>query len=187
MIDDDVLFRRALVVEDNRALGRTLSALLGPLCASISLAPSVAEARHELGNDPPDLVLTDVRLPDGTGFDVVECANALVPMPIVIALSGEATPDESFALASLGVRAYLAKPVRAETLEATLRRAHSEAPRLLPHVRSAVGRVSLRAVEDDVRRSMVQEALARTKGNRRGAAKLLSVSRQMLQHMLREL
>ncbi len=181
------LFRRALVVEDNRALGRTLEALLAPLCDATELAPSVAEARRALERGPPDLVLTDVRLPDGSAFDVVELASSLVPMPAIVVLSGEATPDESFALAGLGVRAYLAKPVGADELEAALRRAGSEAPRLSNHVRSAVGRVSLRAVEDDVRRSMVQEALARTKGNRRGAAKLLSVSRQMLQHMLREL
>src|SRR5262245_20552092 len=102
MIDDGPLFRHALVVEDNRALGRTLAALLAPVCAQIALAPSVAGAWREFEKGPPDLLLTDVRLPDGSAFDVVERANALEPMPVVIALSGEATPDESFALANLG-------------------------------------------------------------------------------------
>jgi DNA-binding NtrC family response regulator len=54
-------------------------------------------------------------------------------------------------------------------------------------LRSSVGRVGVRELMAAARRVMVAEALARTGGNRRAAARLLGVSRQTLQHMVRRL
>jgi two-component system, response regulator RegA len=48
-----------------------------------------------------------------------------------------------------------------------------------------VGRVPLHELEAEVRHAMLGEAIARAEGSRRGAARLLSVSRQLMQHMLR--
>jgi transcriptional regulator with GAF, ATPase, and Fis domain len=50
-----------------------------------------------------------------------------------------------------------------------------------------VGQLGLREMEDQVRRSMVEEALSRSAGSRRSAARLLNVTRQTLQHILRKL
>ncbi len=56
---------------------------------------------------------------------------------------------------------------------------------LAAKIRAAVGRIQIRELEIAVRRTMVLEALRRSNGNRRAAARLLGVSRQHLQHMLR--
>ena len=63
----------------------------------------------------------------------------------------------------------------------------AEPPDLTPYVRASVGIVPLQHIEEHVRHTMLQEALARSGGNRRGAARMLKVSRQLLQHMLRKL
>jgi DNA-binding NtrC family response regulator len=54
-------------------------------------------------------------------------------------------------------------------------------------VREGVGQMGVREAELVVRRTMVAEALARSGGNRRAAARMLGVSRQHLQHILRAL
>lgn len=178
---------RALVVEDSEALLRTLERALSGRGYSVSACSTVAEARRILLDWQPQMLLLDVELPDGNAFDVLRTASELSAAPVVIAMSGVAAPAESFRLAQLGVRSYLAKPLRLETLEQAIEEAFRTPPDVTPHVRAQVGHVPVRELERHVRRTMVAEALARAGGSRRGAARLLQVSRQLLQHMLRSM
>ena len=106
-------------------------------------------------------------------------------MPAFVAMSGVANAGQAFSLAQLGVRSYLTKPITLEEVERALEAALATGPDMTPHVRAAVGRVALKDLERVVRETMLTEALARSEGSRRGAARLLDVSRQLLQHMLR--
>ena len=83
------------------------------------------------------------------------------------------------------MRAYFQKPFGTTEVREAIRTAAREAPDLAPHLRSTVGRRPLRAVEADVRDSLVREALARSGGSRSAAARLLKISRQHLQNILR--
>jgi DNA-binding NtrC family response regulator len=177
--------RSCLVVEDDERLRSSLVDALGALRFRVVAAASVAEARERLEAATFDLVVLDVALPDGRAVDVLEIVARSVPAPQVVAMSGAAGPDESFELATLGVRAFLKKPLVLTELEAAVRRALSEPPDLVPHLRSSVGLKPIRSVEESVRATMVDEALARGGGSRRSAAKLLGISRQLLQHILR--
>ena len=176
---------RALVVEDNPALLRTLERVLGERAQAVRSCRTVAEARDSLESWLPELVLLDVDLPDGDAFSVLKLMADASPAPVVIAMSGVASPDASFRLAQLGVRAYLTKPLRLDVLANAITEALGQAPDVTPLVRSSVGHVPVRELERHVRRTMVDEALAKAEGNRRRAARLLKVSRQLLQHMLR--
>ncbi len=60
-----------------------------------------------------------------------------------------------------------------------------ELPDLTPLLRAVVGRKSVHQVEEQVRATMVAEALARANGNLSSAARMLSISRQLLQHILK--
>jgi len=175
----------ALVVEDNPALLKTLERTLAGRGYSVRACGTVAEARRVLREWSPELLVLDVELPDGDAFDVLREASELPAAPVVIAMSGVAGPSESFRLAQLGVRSYLTKPLRLEALELAIDEALHMPPDMTPHVRAQVGHVPVRELERHVRRTMVAEALARAGGSRRGAARLLHVSRQLLQHMLR--
>lgn len=107
VVEDDPLLRRALV----RGLrARGIDALE---------AENVVGAERLLRCEP-DLVLTDVKLPDGSGHDVARRAAALCPPPLVVAMSAEATPAEAFRLAELSVRMYMAKPFTVDELEERL-------------------------------------------------------------------
>ena len=177
---------RVLVVEDHGGLRREIIAALASDRHELLEAGTVREARQILESEPVDTVLLDVALPDGTAFEVLDAIQLMAPRPRIVAMSGSARPEESFRLAERGVRYYLAKPLEVDQLERTMKQLAEEPPDLEPHVRNLVGYQPVREVEARIRTIMVDEALARANGSRRGAAKLLSISRQLLQYILRQ-
>lgn len=180
-------FERALIVEDQPRLQLALRTALKRWAKDIAVAGSVAEATEQLVAFKPQLILLDVQLPDGLGHTVAQAAQALAALPIIVAVSAAASPAESFALAELGVRRYLQKPIDPAQLDATIQAAIDDAPDLRVAARAAVGRRSIHDVEAEIREAMVEEALGQAQGSKRGAAKLLDVSRQLVQHMLRKI
>jgi two-component system, NtrC family, response regulator PilR len=102
-------FSRVLIVDDDAPLRRVLSRFFRTLSLEVWEAKSVAESLPLLDGEP-DLVITDVRLPDGSGQKVVEVASQKRPSPVIVAMSGLASAREAFALAQSGARIYLTKP-----------------------------------------------------------------------------
>jgi two-component system, response regulator RegA len=178
---------RALVVEDDPSLCRTLVNALQPWSAETRSAGTVKEARRQLLEFRPELLVVDFMLPDGNATELLASVRGAVPLPAVVALSACAAPRDSFELAELGARAYLQKPVELGALEEAIEKALIRPPALDVSARQAVGRIGLKEAEEALRRTMVAEALDRAGGNRRGAARLLEVSRELLQHVIRKL
>ena len=174
------------MVEDNARLRAMLTQVLGERAAEVRGVASVAEAAAMIPAWRPDAVVLDFKLPDGDALDVLRLIADSGPMPAVVAISGTAEPGETFRLAQLGVRAFVAKPLQAEALQRALDVALDTAPDVVPLVRAAVGHASIQEVEATVRAAMVSEALARAHGSRKAAARLLAVSRQFLQHVLKK-
>jgi two-component system, response regulator RegA len=177
-----------LVVEDNAALRNTLCAALRTMlkCEVVGV-DGVASCTSALETVTPTLVVLDVELADGDAFDVFPIIVRLEVVPRVVVISGAAGPEQAFRLGQLGVSQYVRKPLDLALLEETVTRALHESPDITTQLRTAVGHVPLQQLEEHVRATMVREALARSDGNRRGAARILQVSRQLLQHMLRKL
>ncbi len=178
---------RVLIVEDDRALLRALERTLAERFAEVRGCRTRAEALQLLETFRPELLILDFALPDGDARDVLRAAASREPAPVVVAMSGSARAEQSFELAALGVRAFLPKPLAPGTLEQAVDEALAHPPDLRQLIRGSVGHRPIHEVEQEVRQTMVDEALARSDGSRRGAAKLLAVSRQLLQHMVRRL
>lgn len=178
-------FRRAVVIEDDDQLASSLRGHLAARGIAVQIAPG-AEAGVRLVREwGPDLVVIDYKLPDGDARKVVMELIGLSEWPTFIAVSGYAEPLDAFELALLGIHAYLPKPVTPASFDAVLERVHKLEVNLVPALRTAVGQMGVRDVEQLARETMVREALARTQGSRSGAARLLRMSRQLLQHVLR--
>lgn len=177
---------RVLVIEDDAALRKAVArTFAGQADTEVLEAGTAGTACEKLGGPrPPDLLIIDVRLPDASAFEVLRVAQALSPAPVVIAISGKASPEEAFRLAQHGVRAYLAKPFSIEDLASAVAAARGDAPNLEPVLAASVGRIPMREVQSEVRRVMVKEALARSDGSRSGAARLLQVTRQAVQQIV---
>jgi two-component system, response regulator RegA len=172
-----------LIVEDHAGLSRSLSEALSPRVESVRIASSVRQATSALAAKRPDWILLDLILPDGSGFDVLDAASVLSPVPHCVVLSASQSREEAFRLAKLGVAVYLEKPATLAEVE----RAFFDPPTidLSAQIRPLVGRRSLESVEDEVRSTLVDEALATASGSKSQAARLLSISRQLLQHIVR--
>ena len=151
---------------------------------AVSEASSSREAIPLLAK-APDVVIADVRLAGDSAFALFEAAMGLSPAPIKIAISGVATPEESFRLARYGVRRYLQKPVTLAAIWSAIQSARQEPPELHALVPDCVGHVSLREFQNRMRLVMFEQALGLAKGNRSGAARLLRVSRQAVQQLVR--
>lgn len=178
--------KQVLLVEDNV---RFRTALVRALCAhgyEVMPCGSVNDAREALAGFSPEVMLLDVVLPDGDALEVLQTASSLGVNVPAIAFSGRAEPIQAFELARLGLFAFLPKPVDTDCVIATLERALSEPVAIDSTLRRTVGLRSVHDVESDVRRAMVDEAMCRTRENRQRAARILNISRQLLQHMLRK-
>lgn len=176
---------RCLIVEDDAELAQAIVAALASRVQDCRIAGTITDAERELAAWRPDFVILDIKLPDGTTVELLERVSELKPWPTLISMSGEADVKETFRLAQLGVRDFLSKPLDVTQLLETMDRVLSIPPEWTPVVKNMVGHSQLMDFEQDVRRTMIDEALDRTDGSRRGAAKLLSVTRQALQHMIR--
>ena len=179
-------FSRLLIVEDQPSLLRSMERALAPLAREVRCATTVAEAARQLADFAPEALILDVALPDGSAFDVLEALADHPGTPVVIAVSGTATPVDTFQLAQAGVRAFVQKPLTLEVVRAALLEAKERPPDVAPLLRAQVGHAPIHEIEDQVRSVLVDEALARSGGSKAGAARLLSISRQLLQHILRK-
>ncbi len=175
---------RVLIVEDNVPLRAAIARQVEKWGAQ-PLEAGTAQEAVEFLDPPPDLIIIDVCLPDQPATAVLESASKLWPAPVKIAISGQASPEQAFRLAQLGVRDFLAKPFSLDELTATVERACDEAPDVDALISDAVGHVPMREVQGRVRSVMVRQALALTAGSRTGAARLLNVSRQAVQQIVR--
>src|SRR5690554_6689036 len=114
---------RIAIVDDSRLARLELKQQLAHLAEVevVAEAASVAEALAMLSDAAIDLLLLDIDLPDGNGFDVLEQA-ATVPLVIFV------TAFNEYAIRSFEVNAldYLLKPVRQERLLQALDKAQKQ-------------------------------------------------------------
>jgi len=80
-------------------------------------ATNVADALGIVSKNVVDLVLTDLRLPDGTGFDVLTGIKALSPAIAVAVMTAYADTNEAVSLLKGGADDYLIKPTRRGDIE----------------------------------------------------------------------
>ena len=106
-----------LVVEDDQALQDSLVSLLREWGMVVRAGSSVDWARQACQHEP-DCVISDHRLPDGTGRDVAQLACRQQHRPVLI-ITGDTSPEQLAELARSGLP-VLHKPFRAEQLRATL-------------------------------------------------------------------
>ena len=177
---------RVLIVEDHKPLRQAIARAARDWGAEVLEAGTIREAHASL-LQLPDLVIVDVALPDGHALSIVEEATRMRPSPAVIAMSGQASAEEAFQLARAGARRYLAKPISLEELTHSVEEALSDRPRLDAFVAAHVGNTPLREVQGEVRRVMIEQALAKARNSRSGAARLLDLTRQAVQQIVREL
>ncbi len=115
--------KRVLVVEDDRTQAKALANLLSLEGVEVAHAGSVAEALAALAQEPVDVILSDLRLPDGDGMDIFAEVQQRWSETCFIVITAYASVRDAVAAMKQGVYDYLAKPVDADELQETVTRA----------------------------------------------------------------
>jgi two-component system response regulator PilR (NtrC family) len=112
-----------LVVDDEAHLRELLEITLIKMGLDVSCAADLQEARDYLKKDRFSLILTDMRLPDGSGLELVEEVNATKePIPIAVITAFGSADNAVLALKS-GAFDYVSKPVALDQLRKLVRAA----------------------------------------------------------------
>ena len=116
-----VLAGRALVVDDSRAIREAMTSMLGREGWIVDVAEDGARALQMTKQLRYDLVVTDLEMPELSGFDLIarlRSDDRFKTTPIVI-ITSRANPEHRRRARDLGVRALVAKPItRRKLLEA---------------------------------------------------------------------
>jgi two-component system response regulator PilR (NtrC family) len=114
---------RILLVDDEPDLLDLMELTLVKMGLETDRAASVAEARAKLNKPNYDLCLTDMRLGDGQGLDVVHHIATHCPQIPVAVITAYGTAENAVAALKAGAFDYLAKPVSIDQLRALVKNA----------------------------------------------------------------
>jgi DNA-binding NtrC family response regulator len=110
-----------LIVDDDADSVNWLAELARAEGFAVLRADSLRAARIQLGRERPDVILTDLGLPDGQGIDLLGELDARDQTEVVV-ITGHATLDSAVAALRGGATDYLVKPVDLDRVQAILRR-----------------------------------------------------------------
>jgi len=110
-----------LIVDDDTNTREALAAIAQAEGFTTANAGSVAEARIQLVRQRPDVVLMDLKLPDGSGMDLFEDLEDRSSIETIL-ITGHASVETAVEALRLGASDYLTKPVNLQRLKAVLQR-----------------------------------------------------------------
>jgi len=105
-----------LVVDDDNNLNFALCETLRQASFQVDSAPGFLQAREKLQFIRYPMVITDVRMPDGSGIDLVSFIHRQSPETVILVLTAYGTVEDAVKALKTGARDYLLKPVSAPDL-----------------------------------------------------------------------
>jgi DNA-binding NtrC family response regulator len=112
-----------LVVDDESGIRQALDRFLRRVGYRVVTAESGAAALERIASDRPDAMLSDIRMPNMTGVELVPKALAAQPDLAIIMLTAIDSPKTAIECLRLGAYDYLIKPLDLEELELSLQSA----------------------------------------------------------------
>lgn len=113
---------KLLVVDDEQSIRRlcmTIGTSLGFVCDE---AESAESAATRIETDPPDLILSDFKLPNQSGVDLLKQVKSALPRTEVAIMTGHGSIESAVDAMKLGAYDYIEKPFRVEKLRLLLQR-----------------------------------------------------------------
>ncbi|MGH2492839.1 MAG: ATP-binding protein [Candidatus Limnocylindria bacterium] len=114
---------KVLVVDDEKSVATTIKAILELDGSEVTAVTSGKEALAQLREHEFDVVLTDLRLDDLDGIEILRETQKLWPDTVAIMLTGYASLESAVAALRSGAYDYLIKPSDVDELRATIGRA----------------------------------------------------------------
>ncbi len=122
-----MITRRVLIVDDEENIGRSLRMILEREGYAVNVFRSLAEFRKFPDPQRIDVFLFDVRLPDGSGIDLLRALQQQEVKSPVIMISGHATIADAVEATRAGAFDFLEKPLSRDRVLVALKNALSQA------------------------------------------------------------
>jgi CheY-like chemotaxis protein len=107
---------RVLVVEDDDASRELLRLTLERAGAFVDTVSSAGDARREMQSDPPDVLISDIRMPEEDGYSLIRSLRSAGIATPAIALTAFARREDAEEARAAGFQIHLPKPVDAVLL-----------------------------------------------------------------------
>jgi DNA-binding NtrC family response regulator len=118
-----VPIEKIIVLEDDLIVRKSLEQQLRYRRYDVASASTIAAAQELLSKDNFDLMIVDVKLPDGDGTELLKQLQVRPTRPLVVMISGFGTVDLAVECMSNGAFTFLTKPFSPEQLAVTLKKA----------------------------------------------------------------
>src|SRR5512141_2738900 len=113
--------KRVLIVDDDRATSAGMADVIEEWGYEVEVADSVKAGWNAVSRLVPDCAVVDLKLPDGSGLDLLRRVKETYPDVSVVILTGHATVDSAVKALKVGAEDYVTKPVDLPRLEVTLK------------------------------------------------------------------
>ena len=110
-----------LIVDDDPETREALVSIIAADGLTTATAGDLREARIQLVRQTPDVVFTDLQLPDGSGVDLFEDLDPRSGVEIIV-ITGHATVESAVTALKMGATDYLVKPINMQRVKAVLDR-----------------------------------------------------------------
>lgn len=117
---------KVLIIDDELEMAQTCARLLRPLQLECSIQTNGLKAMEQISNEPFDIVLTDLRMPECSGMDIVKAVNEGKRKPLVIMITGFGSVDVAVEAIKNGAFDFLTKPFSGDQLRVCVERALRE-------------------------------------------------------------
>jgi DNA-binding NtrC family response regulator len=118
-------FEKILIVEDDLVIRNLLQSIFMRHKLPVSLADNLAQAQAHLAREPFDLMMLDLRLPDGDGLKFLEQVSTLPERPLVVMVTGFGTVESAVSCMRAGAFDYVLKPFSPSQIDVILRKAQT--------------------------------------------------------------
>lgn len=111
---------KVLVIDDDPLIRRFLEETLKRNGLDVTSVEDGKKALLSLKNLNFDLIITDMKLPDITGIEIIKKAKEIAPQTMIIVITAFGTIENAVEAMKLGCFTYLVKPFCADTIEAAI-------------------------------------------------------------------
>jgi len=112
---------RILIIEDDNRIARVLARLVEELGLQSTIADSLKEARELKEQEPWDIVLLDLNLPDGNGLSILNDLKAISSAPEINIITGTGDQEGAKTAFENGAWDFIQKPFNLLNLSQNLR------------------------------------------------------------------
>lgn len=164
-----------LLADDDRSFCAVMADALQARGLDVSVAHTAAQAITIASADPPEYAVVDLKMPGGSGLEVVKALKELDAHTRIVVFTGYASVNTAVEAIKLGAIYYLAKPADADDIMAALHRDEGDVNARISERPLSIGRLEW---------EHLQRVLAECDGNVSEAARRLNMHRRSLQRKL---